>query len=157
MERNSFSVLFFLKKTKLVKNGEASVCMRITVNNVRSETNIRKSISPSLWNQAKECSRGKDRKSNDLNKFIEEARIKLYNIHADLKQEGFLTKHSYHIDGQLLCIPLEELSEENEIALYKRVRQLNSESIEIAPLGTAEQYALLYDLPVYSYDRGGVE
>ena len=57
----------------------------------------------------------------------------------------------------MLCIPLEELSEENEIALYKRVRQLNSESIEIAPLGTAEQYALLYDLPVYSYDRGGVE
>ncbi len=47
-----------------------------------------KSITPSLWNQAKECSRGKDRKSNDLNKFIEEARIKLYNIHADLKQEG---------------------------------------------------------------------
>ena len=76
---------------------------------------------------------------------------------SDLKQEGFLTKHSYHIDGQLLCIPLEELSEENEIALYKRVRQMNSESIEIAPLGTAEQYALLYDLPVYSYDRGGVE
>ena len=66
MERNSFSVLFFLKKTKLLKNGEASVCMRITVNNVRSETNIRKSITPSLWNQAKECSRGKDRKSNDL-------------------------------------------------------------------------------------------
>ena len=75
MERNSFSVLFFLKKTKLLKNGEASVCMRITVNNVRSETNIRKSITPSLWNQAKECSRGKDRKSNDLNKYIEEARI----------------------------------------------------------------------------------
>jgi hypothetical protein len=47
MERNSFSVLFFLKKTKLLKNGEASVCMRITVNNVRAETNIRKSISPS--------------------------------------------------------------------------------------------------------------
>lgn len=88
MERNSFSVLFFLKKTKLLKNGEASVCMRITVNNVRAETNIRKSINPSLWNQAKECSRGKDRKSNDLNKFIDEARIKLYNIHEDLKQEG---------------------------------------------------------------------
>lgn len=88
MERNSFNVLFFLKKTKLLKNGEASVCMRITVNRVRVETNIRKSINPSLWNQAKECSRGKDRKSNDLNKFIDEARIKLYNIHYELKQEG---------------------------------------------------------------------
>ncbi len=88
MERNSFNVLFFLKKTKLLKNGEASVCMRITVNRVRVETNIRKSINHSLWNQAKECSRGKDRKSNDLNKFIDEARIRLYNIHYELKEEG---------------------------------------------------------------------
>lgn len=89
MERNSFNVLFFLKKTKLLKNREASVCMRITVNRVRIKTNIRKSINPLLWNQAKECSRGKDRKSNDLYKFIDEARIKLYNIHYELKQEGF--------------------------------------------------------------------
>lgn len=58
MERNSFAVLFFLKKTKLLKNGEASVCMRITANRVRVKTNIHKDINPSLWNQAKECSRG---------------------------------------------------------------------------------------------------
>lgn len=32
MERKTFSVLFFIKKSKLLKNGEAPVCMRITVN-----------------------------------------------------------------------------------------------------------------------------
>lgn len=53
MKRNSFNVLFFIKKAKLLKNGEASVCMRITVNGVRVENNIRKSIEPALWNQAK--------------------------------------------------------------------------------------------------------
>lgn len=31
MKRNSFNVLFFIKKAKLLKNGEASVCMRIMV------------------------------------------------------------------------------------------------------------------------------
>lgn len=70
-----------------------------------------------------------------------------------LEQEGYLTENTYHIDGQLLCVPLDDLSTDEEIALYKRVRLLDSESIEIAPLGTAEQYAILYDLPVYSYDR----
>ena len=59
MRRDSFNVLFFIKKTKLLKNGEASVCMRITVNGVRVETNIRKSIEPVSWNQAKECARAK--------------------------------------------------------------------------------------------------
>ena len=31
MKRSSFNVLFFLKKTKLLKNGEASVYMRIAM------------------------------------------------------------------------------------------------------------------------------
>ncbi len=35
MKRDSFKMLFFLKKAKLLKNGEASVCMRITVNGAR--------------------------------------------------------------------------------------------------------------------------
>lgn len=83
MKRNSFNVLFFIKKAKLLKNGEASVCMRITVNGVRVETNIRKSIEPSLWNQAKECAKGKSRKSCDLNAYIENARIKLHQIFCE--------------------------------------------------------------------------
>lgn len=49
MKRDSFRVLFFLKKTRLLKNGEASVCMRITVNGTRVENNIRKSIDSALW------------------------------------------------------------------------------------------------------------
>ena len=59
MKRNSFNVLFYLKKAKLLKSGEASVCMRITVNGARVENNIRKSIDPALWNQPKECPRAR--------------------------------------------------------------------------------------------------
>ena len=84
MRRDSFNVLFFIKKTKLLKNGEASVCMRITVNGARVETNIRKSIEPVSWNQAKECARGKSRKSTELNNYIEESRIKLHRIYTQL-------------------------------------------------------------------------
>ena len=73
-------LLFFIKKVKLLKNGEASVCMRITVNGARAETNIRKSIDPASWNQAKECARGKSRKACDLNAYIENAKIKLHQI-----------------------------------------------------------------------------
>ena len=88
MKRNSFNVLFFIKKAKLLKNGEASVCMRITVNGVRVETNIRKSIEPSLWNQAKECAKGKSRKSCDLNAYIENARIKLHQIFCEQEKQN---------------------------------------------------------------------
>ena len=87
MKRNSFNVLFFIKKAKLLKNGEASVCMRITVNGARVGTNIRKSIDPASWNQAKECARGKSRKSCDLNAYIEDAKIKLHQIFNELEEQ----------------------------------------------------------------------
>lgn len=87
MKRNLFNVLFFIKKAKLLKNGEASVCMRITVNGARVETNIRKSIDPASWNQAKECARGKSRKACDLNAYIENAKIKLHQIFNELEEQ----------------------------------------------------------------------
>ena len=56
MKRSSFNVLFFLKKTKLLKDGEASVCMRITVDGMRVENNIPKvenikPVDPLLYSQ----------------------------------------------------------------------------------------------------------
>ena len=44
MQRNYFTVLFFLKKSKLLKNGEAPICMRITINGKRAEVQIKRSI-----------------------------------------------------------------------------------------------------------------
>ena len=46
-------VLFFIKKSKLLKNGEAPICMRITVNSERAEIMIRRSVVPQKWNNAK--------------------------------------------------------------------------------------------------------
>ena len=90
MKRDSFNVLFYLKKAKLLKSGEASVCMRITVNGARVENNIRKSIDPALWNQPKECAKGKSRKACDLNAYIEEARIKLHQMFNEMEEQGQL-------------------------------------------------------------------
>ena len=62
--------------------------MRITVDGTRVENNIRKSIDPSLWSQAKESARGKSRKSCDLNAYIENARIKLHQIFCELEEQN---------------------------------------------------------------------
>ena len=67
VKRNTLSVLFIIKKSKLLKNGEAPVCMRITVNKRVAEVMIKRSIPVDLWNQKKECSKGKDRVATELN------------------------------------------------------------------------------------------
>jgi len=44
MNRTTFSILFFIKKSKLNKKGEAPIFMRITVNGERAETSVKRSI-----------------------------------------------------------------------------------------------------------------
>ena len=67
MKRASFSVLFFIKKTKLLKNGEAPIRLRITVNSISVELQIRRSVALNLWSLAKECSMGRTKAAAELN------------------------------------------------------------------------------------------
>ena len=53
MARKTFNVLFFIKKARLLKNGEAPVCMRITVNGCMVDVLVKRSCPVNLWNQAK--------------------------------------------------------------------------------------------------------
>ena len=90
MKRNTLSVLFIIKKAKLLKNGEAPVCMRITVNKRVAEVMIKRSIPADLWNQKKECSKGKDRVATELNHYIRTVRAKVLQIHRELEIDNKL-------------------------------------------------------------------
>ena len=85
VKRNTLSVLFIIKKSKLLKNGEAPICMRITVNKRVAEVMIKRSIPVDLWNQKKECSKGKDRVATELNHYINTVRAKVLQIHRKLE------------------------------------------------------------------------
>ena len=85
VKRNTLSVLFIIKKAKLLKNGEAPICMRITVNKRVAEVMIKRSIPIDLWNQKKECSKGKDRVATELNHYINTVRAKVLQIHRELE------------------------------------------------------------------------
>ena len=85
MARKTFNVLFFIKKARLLKNGEAPVCMRITVNGCMVDVLVKRSCPVNLWNQAKENSKGKDRMSVELNHYLEITRSRIHwKSHATL-------------------------------------------------------------------------
>ena len=88
MQRNYFTILFLIKKSKLLKNGEAPICMRITVNGQRAEIQIKRSVDISKWNSQKECAIGKERKSMELNHYLDTVRMKVLQIHRELEQDG---------------------------------------------------------------------
>ena len=61
MKQGTMNILFFVLKTKLLKNGEAPILMRITINGQYEEIRIQRSVPLKNWNPAKGCSKGKDR------------------------------------------------------------------------------------------------
>lgn len=65
MKQKTFNILFFLKKARTLKNGEAPICMRITVNRRPCEILIGHSASVEQWGQAKGKVRGKEKTVNE--------------------------------------------------------------------------------------------
>ncbi|MDH6356552.1 site-specific integrase [Parabacteroides sp. PF5-9] len=88
MKRKTFNVLFFIRKNKLMKNGEAPICLRITVEGRMSDIQIKRSVPIELWNQAKEHVIGKGKMADELNNYITSIRIRLFQIHRELEENG---------------------------------------------------------------------
>lgn len=84
MKQESMKVLFFIRKSKLLKNGEAPISLRVTVNGQQDEIRIQRSVPIKLWNNTKGRSKGKDRASVELNCYIESLTVRLYQIHKEL-------------------------------------------------------------------------
>ncbi len=123
MKRNYFSVLFFIKKSKLLKNGEAPVCLRITVNGQRAEVQIKRSVDARKWNNKKECAVGKDRQSQELNHYIDTVRARILQIHRKLEMDGKritaeIIKQHFYGESNKPKMLLEVFNEHNEKCRY---------------------------------------
>lgn len=81
------NILFFVLKTKLLKNGEAPILMRVTINGQYDEVRIQRSVPLKQWNAAKGRSKGKDRAANELNEYLAELNSLALEKHKDLMLE----------------------------------------------------------------------
>ncbi len=87
-KRNTFNVLFIIKKSKLLKNGEAPICMRLTVNGGVVEMMVKRSVPINHWNQAKERSRATTATARELNHYLDTIKARLLKIQAEMESEG---------------------------------------------------------------------
>lgn len=84
MERTSFSLLFYIRRKKLNKLGEAPVFMRITVNGMRADASARRFIDPRLWSTAKGKAVEKGRGCRELNFYLEAVSANILRIHTEM-------------------------------------------------------------------------
>jgi hypothetical protein len=63
-------ILFFIKRTKLLKNGEAPIFVRITINKERTEFAAKKSLKPKYWSEVQEKAKRTAPDSEDINETL---------------------------------------------------------------------------------------
>ena len=84
MKRQTFNVLFFIRKTRTVKSGETPIMLRITIQGQLAEMQLKRTVKPELWSQTKERCTGKDSKSVEVNRYLEFDRPKAFGYHLNI-------------------------------------------------------------------------
>ena len=85
MERTTFGLLFYIRRDKTNKRGEAPVFMRLTINGERADASIKRFIEPHAWNSAKGKANEKCRGGKDLNLYLDAISANILRIQRDLE------------------------------------------------------------------------
>lgn len=86
--KQTFNVLFFIRKTKLKKSGDTPIMLRITIEGQLVEMQLKRDVKPNFWNQNKERCTGKDSTSLEINRYLESVKLRLFEIHRKMEEEG---------------------------------------------------------------------
>jgi len=88
MERKTFSVVFFCKKTKVTKKGKAPIYVRIKTCGTATEIYTQCQIEPLRWNQRLERSLYKDEIDTQINNIVASYRANILAAYDQLIKEG---------------------------------------------------------------------
>lgn len=77
MKRSTFRIIFFVKRTRALKNGALPIYSRITINGKRAEFAIQKDVEPFNWDNKQCCAKGNSKKAIEVNYYLDFIKAKL--------------------------------------------------------------------------------
>ena len=80
----TFGLLFYVKRAKIDNNGKAPIYVRITIDGIRSELSIKRSIEIERWNTEAGKVKGNTEEVKSVNTYIDVVRNKIYDHHKRL-------------------------------------------------------------------------
>lgn len=90
MVRSSFAILFFIRESRVRKDGTTSIEVVLTVNGERCSFSTGKKVKVISWDKNKKLVKGKDEEATSLNNYLKSVRAKLYEKEAELLDRGFV-------------------------------------------------------------------
>jgi site-specific recombinase XerD len=141
MIRPTFTILFYIKRTKKLKNGNSPIYVRLTINQQRAEFSIKKSINPDNWEIKNGGALGSSKKAKEINSYLEVVSRKLQNYRTDLEDRGnevtpLTIKNAYLGIGE---------EQKTILGIFKKHNERCNKliNIDFAP-GTVERYETCY-------------
>ena len=90
MVRSSFAILFFIRDSRIRKDGTTSIEVVLTVNGERCAFSTGKKVKSCNWDKNKQQVKGKDEEAQSLNNYLKAIKAKLYQKEAELLERGFI-------------------------------------------------------------------
>lgn len=87
-KRSSFSIAFYIRRTRLNKHGESPIQLRITVDHVRADTSVKRTVSPDMWNSARGRANERTVLCRELNMYLDSIRAQIVRIHREMEVDG---------------------------------------------------------------------
>lgn len=94
--KNTFSLLFYLRKSKANAMDFAPIYLRITVNGKRAELSINRTVQTQKWDSARGRVKGNTSEVKSINSYIDIVRSKIYDHHQNLFRETKKLRH-FHL------------------------------------------------------------
>jgi site-specific recombinase XerD len=141
MKRATCNVLFYIKRTKTLKDGSAPIFVRLTVNGQRAEFGLQKSIIENQWDLANGRAKGQTKGAKDLNSYLDFVRSQMLLKKREL-EEASTEFNAYVLRNYYLGI---DGSDKTILTIFKEHND-KCEGLmnkDFAP-GTVERYKTCY-------------
>lgn len=86
--KDTFRLLFYIKRSALLKNGEAPIMLRITINGERACISTHVTVAPDKWDRTTGRIAGRTQKAYAANEMLESIRCRIYRSYVKLTSDG---------------------------------------------------------------------
>ena len=85
MKRTTFKICFYIQKSRIAKDGQAPILLRVTVNGQRSVTSVNLKVNPKNWNAVVGKSIANTRMDDELNARLDTIRLRIMQIYREME------------------------------------------------------------------------
>ena len=85
MKRATFKICFYIQKSRVAKDGQVPILLRVTINGQRSVASVNLKVNPQNWNAVAGKSTANTRKDDEINARLDTIRLRVMQIYREME------------------------------------------------------------------------